>query len=324
MFVKDLDITEFRGIKRSKKKIDFSNFTVLIGKNNSGKSSILEALSLLPASQVRDIITDRTKSQLLEDLNKGRKGYSSFLYLHAGISDLKYHLSDNRILEMKFDMDNNSNLILDNSPIIDSIEHIAKAYRINKNQLSKLVLFIPNNTKIIEEIELKIKSLKDLIMKKGVHITVAEFINKCVDDKYSELVFQDSISIRKIFSKNTFYLPLNDLGTGIEKIVKIMSLVEVIEPKLILIDDFESGLHPSLIELFIEWLKNGKWQTIISTHSIDVLNSIIDSNPPDTSVLLLKKDSEDILNYEKFELDKLTAYMNSNADPRYLVDTFDL
>ena len=117
---------------------------------------------------------------------------------------------------------------------------------------------------------------------------------------------------------------MNDLGSGVEKILKIMSLVEVINPKLILIDDFESGLHPSLIEMFIEWLKNGKWQVVLSTHSIDVLNSIVDITPEDTSVLLLKKDSEDILNYEIFNLDKLTAYINSNSDPRYLIDAFDL
>jgi len=30
------------------------------------------------------------------------------------------------------------------------------------------------------------------------------------------------------------------------------------------------------------------------------------------------------LNYEIFNLDKLTAYINSNTDPRYLIDAFDL
>ena len=323
MFVKKLEINEFKGIKRCKKEIPFSNFTVLIGRNNAGKSSILEALSLLPSYFVNDIISDMHKNQYLSTLYEGRSGNSSFLYLHAGESHLKYDLGD-FMAEMHFDMDNHNSFIVNGKRIRDNYDDIGKVFNIDEKMLSKLVLFIPNNTKRIEELERKIHSFKNLIMKKGIHIRVAEFINKCVDDKYSELVFQESITIRKIFSNNTFYLPLNDLGSGVEKILKIMSLVEVINPKLILIDDFESGLHPSLINMFIEWLKDGNWQVILSTHSIDVLNSIVDITPIDTSVLLLKKDSEDILNYEVFNLDKLTAYINSNTDPRYLIDAFDL
>lgn len=41
MFVRSLDITEFRGIKNCEKPRIFSNFTILIGKNNAGKSSVL-------------------------------------------------------------------------------------------------------------------------------------------------------------------------------------------------------------------------------------------------------------------------------------------
>ncbi len=323
MFVKKLEINEFKGIKRCKKEILFSNFTVLIGRNNAGKSSILEALSLLPSYFVNDIISNMHKDNYLSTLYEGRSGNSSFLYLHAGESHLKFDLGDFNA-EMNFDMDNHQNFIVNGERIRDNYDDICKVYNVNEQMLSKLVVFIPNNTKRIQELERKIHFFKNLIMKKGIHIRVTEFINKCVDDKYSELVFQESITIRKIFSNNTFYLPLNDLGSGVEKILKIMSLVEVINPKLILIDDFESGLHPSLIEMFIEWLKNGNWQVVLSTHSIDVLNSIVDIAPIDTSVLLLKKDSEDILNYEIFDLDKLTAYINSNTDPRYLIDAFDL
>ena len=46
-FISKIDIKEFRGIKSCNTSIKLSKFNVLIGKNNSGKSSLLEALYLL-------------------------------------------------------------------------------------------------------------------------------------------------------------------------------------------------------------------------------------------------------------------------------------
>ena len=41
-------IKEFRGIKELKEPIKLSKFNILIGKNNSGKTAILESLFLFP------------------------------------------------------------------------------------------------------------------------------------------------------------------------------------------------------------------------------------------------------------------------------------
>ena len=178
MFVNSLNIKEFRGIKYCKGRIKFSNFTVIIGRNNSGKSTILEALSLLPHPEIRN--------------------------------------------------------------------------------------------------------------------------------------------------DNTAYLRLGELGSGAEKVIKIMAFLEAFSPKLVIIDDFEARLHPSLVKLFLKWLKEKDWQTIISTHSIDVLYHLVDINPPDTTILQLNKSNEDILGHQILTLEQIEDILDANNDPRLLVDTLGL
>ncbi|MDF2956652.1 MAG: hypothetical protein OD814_000274 [Candidatus Alkanophagales archaeon MCA70_species_1] len=46
MFVSQVNIREFRGIRSCKKPLEFSKFTVLVGRNNSGNPFFLEKLSL--------------------------------------------------------------------------------------------------------------------------------------------------------------------------------------------------------------------------------------------------------------------------------------
>ena len=311
MFVKSLNITEFRGIKRCEKALKFSKFTVLIGKNNSGKSLILEALSLLPDPKINDYITNRTKINNVEQIHNGSR--KDLLYLYAGISKIQFGIeSSSAIIEI-----NEENIKTTwNNKQASLSDKFTDLYRIPKNKLSEIVIFIPFTTNILIDLEYRMKSLKDIIMKKGYHIELANFLNKCVNDVYSELVFLEPISLRKVYSDNKVYLKLKDLGSGAEKLIKLLALFEVLSPQLIIIDDFETGFHPSMIKLFLRWLKEKKWQTIISTHSIDVLYHLVDIKPEDTSILQINKSNEDILSYEVLTLDELGDLLDANTAPR--------
>jgi len=48
VFVSSLKLKEFRGIKEIQEPLELTKFNVLVGRNNSGKSAIVQALSLLP------------------------------------------------------------------------------------------------------------------------------------------------------------------------------------------------------------------------------------------------------------------------------------
>lgn len=98
----------------------------------------------------------------------------------------------------------------------------------------------------------------------------------------------------------------------------MMSLIEVLNPDVLLLDDLEAGLHPSLIKIFIEWLGDKKWQTLISTHSIDVLYYLNEAKIESCSILQLHKSKDDILDYKELALDELRDLLDGNIDHRLL------
>ena len=89
MFVSEMNIKEFRGIKKCNKPIKLSKFTVLIGKNNSGKSSILEALSLLPLPMGTAKPYYRSAMNVLGELHHD---ISSMIYGYSGKAILAYKI----------------------------------------------------------------------------------------------------------------------------------------------------------------------------------------------------------------------------------------
>jgi len=320
MFVKNLDIKEFRGIKSSKGAINFSNFTVLIGRNSSGKSTVLEALSLLPHPDLLDVIERNNKKDTLIRLHPG--SFRRLLYLYAGRSNLNYILA-NTVIDIEIDQKGFRAYAGGNE--IRSSNEIARYIGTDIKYLDGYVIFFPSTTDILEKLERQINNNKDMITKKGLHIKLAEVLNEFVNDKYTEIVFLDPISLRKVYENNTTaYLRLAELGSGIERVIKIMAFLEAFSPSLVIIDDFEAGLHPTLIKGFLKWLKEKNWQTIISTHSIDVLYHLLDINPKDTTILQLNKSNEDILSHKSLTLEELEDIMNANLDPRALVDNLGL
>lgn len=345
MIIEELDIKEFRGIRKCDKPLKFSNITVLIGRNNSGKSTILEALSLLPKPDVPDYIDKNQKIKFLANSHKSDKeGYRSLIYFYSGTSTITYSFANPKdIVELKIQEDNYSfesrteNPGFGNSspfgsfgssdPVFKHLSQIMIDVFMNNGDkdLTGLVFYVPYDTDFIRKFEAKMEELKSLINKKGIHVTVTELINQSIDDKYSDIAFLKPISIRKVFPDGkSRYLDLHDLGSGIESIIKIMAVIEAVQPKLLLIDDFGAALHPSLIKIFLTWLSKGKWQTILSTHSIDVLYNLVEVAPEDTSIIQLRKSDEDILKYHVLSLEQLEDVFSANHDPRLLVDRLNL
>lgn len=58
MMIREIDVKNFRAL-RSVKFAEFSNINFILGRNNSGKSSVLEALFLGMYSSPRLLFTNR-------------------------------------------------------------------------------------------------------------------------------------------------------------------------------------------------------------------------------------------------------------------------
>jgi len=323
MFVSQVDIREFRGIRSCKKPLEFSKFTVLVGRNNSGKSAVLEALSLLP--RPKDVLYPwgETRENFLAKLHGGR---SSLVYGYSGSARIEYTINDHAwVLELT---DSGVMSLKVGEELVDNIADadLASLLEIGADDLRSCVFFLPHlYREMTIALDREVKNLKNRIVKDKVNIRVAREVSKCVDDEYTEVLWEEEgLSLRKQLPDGAFYIKIDDLGDGLRKAVRVMLLLEVTQPKLVLWDDFEASAHPSLVKMLLEWLSSKDWQVVIATHSIDVLCGLLEVGLKDATVLQFKKSPQDELIGEKLTLDELEDVIHANHDPRLLVDALGL
>ncbi|MGA2385441.1 MAG: AAA family ATPase [Candidatus Bathyarchaeia archaeon] len=332
MFVDSIDIKEFRGIEHCKTPLSLSKFTVLIGRNNSGKSSVLEALSLLPHPSNTLAYTSQNRLGFVEKLHGGR---TSMVYGYSGTSTITYNLKGKIWTLHVSDNENSSaSLEIDGVSTSDIYGQIANALNITKlgdfiSKINDEVFFIPTDSTFVDSMfsKLNTEQYRNIVTKSGANVNVAkELVNKCVDDKYTEILFAPDLSARKERGegRSPLYVKVKDLGAGIEKTVIITLWLEAQKPSLVLWDDFEGSAHPALIKVLLEWLSKKPWQVVMSTHSIDVLTSLLEVRPKETKVIQLKKTDSDVLLHEDLTLEQLEDVVETSQDPRKLVDFLKL
>jgi len=319
-FISEIDIKEFRGIKRCKEPIKLSKFNVLVGKNNSGKSSLLEALYLFPSPQIESIYRGNNKINQITELHSGRDG---LVYGYSGGATVIYNVNNTTFTECTIELTSNggTHVLIDNEAI--GLGDIHEILDMSESNLKDISIYVPNDTKTINEYAKHVSSMEAEIVKIGANKRVAEFVNQCIDEKYTEVLWKrEGLSCRKELPDGSLLYPkLNDLGDGIKRATIIMLLLEAHSPHIVLWDDFEGASHPTLIRAQLEWLSKKDWQVVLATHSIDVLYQLLELeiSSTDLQILQMRKLKDDTLIHESLTIDELEDLMNANADPRLLV-----
>ncbi len=306
-----VEIREFRGIKELAEPLPLRKFNVLIGKNNSGKSALLEALFLFPDP-------DRTYQLFPKPwgiksfIGNRRSGLKSLIYKYEGITSLKFKAEIGRGI--------------DEWTITMSSKGESKVFQNNRKVESRLLkfkesLYFPHDTQFIKELDEFLDENEEALIKENIHTKVAKMISKHLDERFTEIVLKkDGWYLRR---EDASYIHIDDMGDGVKKAARIMMVAELLKPKLILWDDFDTSLHPSMIKMLLKWLAQGDWQVVIATHSIDVLYYLADLNEEldnfDAQLILLRKDQEDILHHKELDIDELEDILEGNIDPRLLV-----
>ena len=90
-------------------------------------------------------------------------------------------------------------------------------------------------------------------------------------------------------SRAAIELALDDCGTGISQVLAILYVAVTAEsPKVIIIDEPNSFLHPGAVRKLLDILKRFRHQYIVSTHSSDIINAI----QPDVIGLVVWSDNQ--------------------------------
>ena len=343
LLIKELNISEFRGIRRLVKPIELGSFNVIIGRNNVGKTTILEALYLL-----REPFMDRF------DPLYGRNSFSFIAGIHGGGSSLVFGYAGTARINFKLDKEirvelgsvhgrvSVKNIVFELSPqrverillenfVVDQSDYLSflKSLGVVSGK-STISFYIPNDTSAYREIKRYVlnDNVWSWIEKRGFHSKVVrDILAPVIYDHLTEVTIKrDKLCVRKEVEEGIgpLYIDVDSLGEGIRRTILVYLAIEYLNPKIVLWDDIEVASHPSLLRSLLKWLANSNRQVVLTTHSIDVLYEIVQVQPEDCRVIVLRKSANDIVDYKVLGLEEIEDALEKDIDPRKIIDELEL
>lgn len=279
-FINSIDIIKFRGIKKLEVS-EFSNINLIVGDNNSGKTTFLEAIQLLFAkpqlSSIKNVIDQRTI------LNPDSSFYTSFIKMFNKEQDKDflefdiYALSNNGALELE--LNGQEKTVSGEAALQESTMSLRQ-----KNVYKRAATLIPETAKVFTgsiitqageksiEKEIRCTSLDGVVpgpvVKKEVHYIpsfghlrydllqnivanpeykrlvidiLRQFDNNIADICYTKA--DDGVYLESIITKEGVNMPFSVYGDGIKKILYILNKLFSAADSILLIDEIETGLH---------------------------------------------------------------------------------
>lgn len=301
MHFKDIEIVNFRGFDKLEIK-DFKQINLFVGKNNSGKTSILEVLSIILNSisnpqillsnneWVRDIKTSDMSDLLNLFYNQDTKNeiglksefdsYSKEVKIKVGPD---YNLN-NPVLPIP-NLINNSYIEL----LTETYDKIAE----ERNQFNSKIKFEINKRgsfTVENDLYTERNSPKNQILTgKLTYYFLSSWISILRENKQIKRLVDILVKIApnlediEVIDSKVLVnisgmeklLPINVMGDGIRKIASLLGAALWCENGVLLIDEIENGFHYSshriLWRSLIEVCRKENVQVFITTHSLESL-----------------------------------------------------
>lgn len=306
----EIEIEKFKGIEKIKFKL--SDINLLIGANNSGKSSILQATHFgISCLQTFDMFS----TDLAKEKNRFSNGSSSTTVTY---DELVYRPIDNiKRLGHKGFINRKDRAITisytDNFKNKSTIR--VETGRSRGNSLGikpsgnwdfyKLLsssdsysYYVTGLSGIQPSEELRAAAIvKELAVKGSSNIVFRNILNLLNQDKikwdefciYLDKIFPNTRIVinydekqhKEILvdiEKNGFNFPIDSMGTSFLQVVQILSYMILYSPNLIILDEPDAHLHPNnqkkIIDILLEMRKEKNFQLIISTHSKHIIEHV--------------------------------------------------
>ena len=284
--IKLIEINGLRGIKKLTVS-DLSKINLIVGDNNSGKTTFLEAIQLLFAesqlSSVKNVINQRTVLNLHDN-----SFYTSFIKMFNVEQD-------NKLLDFDIYAESNKGQIVFEMKGREKVVSGDDALQIStmssrqKATYKKSSAILPDTVKVFSgsiiskngkkpiEKEIQFTSLDTTVtgpvIKKKVYYIPSfghlrfDLLQNIVDNpEYKKLAisilkqFDDSIVdicytkaddgsfLESVITENGVIMPFSVYGDGIKKILYIMNKLFEASDSILLIDEIETGLHKKYYE----------------------------------------------------------------------------
>lgn len=296
-----LNIKNFRGVKGLELE-NLLTINIIVGDNNSGKTSILEAISLLEnPDSVRNMLVNAAKRDsnnvskfelFLEMFPKGQNENRS-IHIDSIINQCEHefkiqgNLSD--IIDFN-DMERNFE-----SKVFEGVVSLKQ----NNQQLVNKEIYIQENKQLrfsgsYRTIKMVYITPYDHFKENSLNTTI-EIIKDGDKDKIIELLrkFDENIigfevlpneymntSAIYVNHKKFKLMPLSSFGDGVKKVITLASAIISSKGGILLIDEIETAIYKDMIKEVFDWFVKAcieyKVQLICTTHSLEVIDSMID------------------------------------------------
>lgn len=325
-----IDIEKFRGFSKLKFE-DFKDLNLIVGKNNCGKTSILEAifLSIGVSNPNLAVSIDRFRGLLHDETEDFRFIFHNLDYSkNIKIETEFVNNTQHRKLFIKPTFEKTKNVELKpddiytntNSTIrkIDGIEFdfSIKSLKQSKDNFKKSILqFTSKGIKITQPEDYNESILGIFLRPTTTSSDVYERLDKIVIKKGEQKFIKalhhidNRITDISLGAKNMIYfdigierlVPIQIMGDGIIKLLSILATIANAENGIVLIDEIENGFHFSVLnklwESIYDAAKQYNVQIFATTHSLECAKSFNNVQ----SSKLLKEDALRLYRIEKIK-----------------------
>lgn len=340
---KKIEIKRFRGIKYA--SIDeLKQVNLFLGKNNCGKSSLLDALFLAtglsnPLLPINVNVMRGYDKTRLKDLKLNFYNLDSAQPIHICVENeekrnIKIRLFENNKKDVSFDKNN----IDIHSNVIEGEYGLRVNFEINDESFESKLRFDVSTKTTIDLPNQYEESLKCIYLNPKYDFnTSIQGLNNILKNKDEDFIVDGLRFIEPrvkdfIFTEEGIFvdigiekrIPINMMGDGVRKIVSLLTVIYDCKDGIVLIDEISNGFHYSVMSnlwnVIIKAAIKNNTQLFITTHDYDSIKGLRDTalNIYDENVATFKllRTSDDELKALHYSLESVDYSINQEIEIR--------
>lgn len=341
---KKIEIKRFRGIKDAVIG-DFKRVNLFFGRNNCGKSSLLDALFLAtglsnPLLPINVNVMRGYNKTRLKDLKLNFYNLDSAQPIHICVENkekrnIEISLFENNKRDVSFD----TNTIDIHSNVIEGEYGLKFNFEINDESFeSELRFDLSTTTNTIDFSKKYVESLRCIYLTPKYDFnTSIQGLENILKNKDEDFIIEGLRFIEPrvkdfIFTEEGIFvdigiekrIPINMMGDGVRKIVSLLTVIYDCRDGIVLIDEISNGFHYSVMSnlwnVIIKAAIKNNTQLFITTHDYDSIKGLRDTalNIYDENVATFKllRTSDDELKALHYSLESVDYSINQEIEIR--------
>jgi len=288
--ITSLKIERFRGIKEGRLD-NLSRINLLVGSNNSGKSSILEAINLLYSLTNKE---GAFGEDIIENLARKRVRrpayYPSLWYKYDDKSPIDYEIKFDNGLELKADFNKERKWrikepsLKDSKKSTDILQGFDELFtRSNEIQyLSEALKSVIIDAEMVKNFAIIEKEILPAILQKRVDKKLIEMLNEAYETEIESLSYVpfSGENYALLLMLKDYSVRIDEFGDGVKHALAILSIILGMDVPLLLLEEPEMHQHPKAFGYLAKSLSSltskSATQIFITTHSLGLIDAFLD------------------------------------------------